>query len=166
MTQLKAVIEQVPFGVHFDYPAVRPLTPYERERRELLARYGRFAQEWGHEIASYLIQPVGTPDQLVVELYDATASQLVVACATLQRESGGAGAWYSIGTLADLARFLPAHTSNVLVLPAEPDDDLDGLCAIRSITPVWPHDDTTFTNHQQQARSSEPPFPPNSETSL
>jgi hypothetical protein len=24
MTQLKPVIEQVPFGVHFDYPAVRP----------------------------------------------------------------------------------------------------------------------------------------------
>lgn len=166
MTQLDPVIEQVSFGAHFDYPADRPLTPYERERRELLARYGHFVRERGHEITSYLIQPVGATDQLVVELFDATASQLVVVCATLQRANGGADAWYSIGTLADLARFLPSHTSNALVLPAKPDDDLDGLCAIRSITPVWPADDSTFTNHQEQARSSEPIFYPHGEPSL
>lgn len=166
MTQMEPVIKQVPFGEHFDYPAGQPVTPYERERRELLARYGRFARERGRQLTSYLIQPAGATDQLVVELFDATASQLVVTCATLQRDSGGAGMWYAIGTLADLARFLPPHTRNVLVLPAQPDDDMSGLCAIRSITPVWPADETTFTNHQEQALSGEPLFYPNGEPSL
>ncbi|MER5615972.1 hypothetical protein [Streptomyces sp. NPDC002215] len=166
MTQQEPVIEQVPFGSHFDYPADRPPPPYERERRELLARYGRFAQERDHVITSYLIRPSSATDQLVVELFDATNSQLVVTCATLQR-AGAAGVWYSIGTLADLARFLPSPTRNILVLPAEPSSDLDGLCAIRSITPVWPVDGTdTFTSHQDQARRSEPLFYPNGEPSL
>jgi hypothetical protein len=166
MTQLESVIEQVPFGEHFDYPADRPVTPYERERRELLARYGRFARERGRQITSYLIRPAGATDRLVVELFDATASQLVVTCATLHGDNQGAGVWYAIGTLADLARFLPSHARNVLVLPAQPDDDLGGLCAIQSITPVWPVDETTFTNHEQQAIRSEPLFYPNGEPSL
>ncbi|MCX4826349.1 hypothetical protein OG883_42675 [Streptomyces sp. NBC_01142] len=75
--------------------------------------------------------------------------------------------WYAIGTLADLARFVPAPTRNILVLPAEPDSDLDGLCAIRSIMPVWPVDGTdTFTSHGAQSRSSEPLFYPNGEPPL
>jgi hypothetical protein len=166
MTQQEPVIEQVPYGSRFDYPADRPLTAYERERRELLARYGRFARERERVITSYLIRPAGATDQLVVELFDATNSQLVVTCATLQR-AGGAGVWYAIGTLADLARFLPSSTRNILVLPAEPSSDLDGLCAIRSIMPVWPVDGTdSFTSHQEQARRSEPLFYPNGEPSL
>ncbi|MGP3953458.1 hypothetical protein [Streptomyces sp. 7N604] len=169
MATQEPVIEQAPFGEHFDYLADRPVTPYEQDRRELLARYARSLQQHGHEITSYLIRPAGSKDQLVVELFDATASQLVVTCATLQRENGwAAGVWYAIGTLADLARFLPAHTRNVLVLPAEPDSDLDGLCVIRSITPVWPADDNaTFTSHQDQTRRlREPLFHPNGEPSL
>ena len=42
-------------------------------------------------IESYLIRPARATDQLVVELFDATNAQLVVACATLQRDNGGAG---------------------------------------------------------------------------
>lgn len=168
MTQMKPVIEQVPFGDHFDYPADLPLTPYEQDRRELLARYSHFARERGHEITGYLIQPAGSEEQLVVELFDATTSQLVVTCATLQRDNGGVGGvWHAVGTLADLARFLPPHVRSVLVLPAEPDNDLGGLFALRSITPVWPVDDPiTFTNPQQQARINEPLFYPNGEPSL
>ncbi|MFI9772200.1 hypothetical protein ACIHJG_35860 [Streptomyces sp. NPDC052415] len=167
MDQQSPVIEQVPFGAHFDYPADQPLTPYERERRDLLTRYGRFAQERGRMIESYLIRPPGATDQLVVELFDATNAQLVVTCATLQRDNGGWGVWYAIGTVADLARFLPSPTRNILVLPTAPDSDLDGLCTVRSITPVWPADDTdTFTSHQAQARSREPLFYPNGEPSL
>ncbi|MGW3929828.1 hypothetical protein ACWECC_17240 [Streptomyces microflavus] len=167
MTQQEPVIEQVPFGSHFDYPADRPLTSHERKRRELLARYSRFARDRERVITSYLIRPAGATDHLVVELFDTTNSQLVVTCATLQRDAGGAGVWYAIGNLADLARFLPSPTRTILVLPAEPDTDLDGLCAIRSITPVWPVEGTdTFTSHQEQTRRSEPLFYPNGEPSL
>lgn len=167
MNQQKSVIEQVPFGAHFDYPADQPLTPYERERRDLLTRYGRFAQKRGRVIESFLIRPAGATDQLVVELFDATNDQLVVTCATLQCDNGEGGVWYAIGTLADLARFLPPPTRNILVLPAAPDSDLGGLCTVRSITPVWPPDDTdNFTSHQAQARSSEPLFYPNGEPSF
>lgn len=153
MTQQKPVIEEIPLGTHFDYPADQPVTTYERDRRDLIARYTRFAQGRGHVLKSYLIRPAESTNQLVVELFDATLTQLIVTCATLQRE--GVGVWYAMGTLADLARFLPSPTRNILVLPAEPDSDLDGLCAIRSITPVWPADGTdAFTNHLE----SEPPL--------
>ncbi|MFE7118524.1 hypothetical protein ACFU99_24215 [Streptomyces sp. NPDC057654] len=153
MTQMKPVSRQVPFGDHFDYPADLPPTPYEQDRRDLLARYTHFARERGHEITSYLIQPAGSQEQLVVELFDATTSQLVVTCATLQRDNGGSGVWYAIGTLTDRARFLPPHVHNVLVLPAEPNSDLDDLLALRSITPMWPVDgNITFTHRHQQTR--------------
>ncbi|MEU6290404.1 hypothetical protein [Streptomyces sp. NPDC046988] len=154
MDQQKPVVEEVPVGTHFDYPADQPVTTYEQERRELLAEYTRFAQGRGRLLKSYLIRPAGSTDQLVVELFDDTHAQLVVTCATLQRGGAGrAGVWYAVGTLADLARFLPSPTRNILVLPAEPDSDLDGLCAIRSILPVWPGTDG-FTSHPE----SEPPL--------
>ncbi|MFH8257864.1 hypothetical protein [Streptomyces roseolus] len=152
MDQQKPVVEEVPVGTHFDYPADQPVTTYEQERRELLARYTRFAQGRGRLLKSYLIRPAGSTNQLVVELFDATQAQLIVTCATLQR-GGAAGVWYAVGTLADLACFLSPPTRNILVLPAEPDSDLDGLCAIRSILPVWPGTDG-FTSHPE----SEPPL--------
>ncbi|MEU3877834.1 hypothetical protein [Streptomyces sp. NPDC029704] len=156
MDQQKPVLEEVPVGKHFDYPADQPVTPYEQDRRELLARYTRFAQGRGQLLKSYLIRPAGSTDQLVVELFDAIHAQLVVTCATLQRGgAGGVGVWYAMGTLADLARFLPSPTQKILVLPAEPDSDLDSLCAFRSVLPVWPGTGG-FTSHLE----SEPPEPP------
>ncbi|MGW3392144.1 hypothetical protein [Streptomyces cinereoruber] len=156
MDQQKLVVEEVPVGTHFDYPADQPVTTYEQDRRELLARYTRFAQERGRLLKSYLIRPAGSTDQLVVELFDATNAQLIVTCATLQRGgAGGAGVWYAMGTLADLARFPPSPARHVLVLPAEPDSDLDGLCALRSILPVWPGADG-FTSHLESGRSPGP----------
>ncbi|MFF7953677.1 hypothetical protein [Streptomyces griseorubiginosus] len=154
MDQQKPVVEEVPIGTHFDYSADQPVTTYEQDRRELLATYARFAQERGRLLTSYLIRPAGSTDQLVVELFDATHAQLVVTCATLQRGGASrAGVWYAMGTLADLARFLPSPTRHILVLPAEPDSDLDGLCAIHSILPVWPGTDG-FTSPLE----SEPPL--------
>ncbi|MFH0245957.1 hypothetical protein ACGRHY_26880 [Streptomyces sp. HK10] len=153
MDQQKPVLEEVPVGMHFDYPADQPVTTYEQDRRELLGRYTSFAQGRGRLLKSYLIRPAGSTDQLVVELFDATHAQLVVTCATLQR--GGPGVWYAMGTLADLARFLPSPARNVLVLPTEPDSDLDGLCTIRSIMPVWPGTDG-FTSHLENEPPSDP----------
>ncbi|MGP3950848.1 hypothetical protein [Streptomyces sp. 7N604] len=130
------VVQRTQCRENLDYPSDEPVTPLELQRRALLARYERFLhQGQGHEVTGYLIT---APEwRLPVELFDVTACELVVACATLARD-GRAGVWYAIGTLFDLTRFFPPATRKVLLLPARPDADLADLCTSQGVEPVWP----------------------------
>ncbi|MEU6405388.1 hypothetical protein [Streptomyces sp. NPDC046985] len=110
-------------------------TSAQTAARKLLQQYEHHARwELRADLSGYRIKVAGSVTELVVDLYDITRNELVVARATQAR----AAVREAIGELHDLARYFTPEPARVMVLPARPDEDLSELLHRQQVSAVWP----------------------------
>ncbi|WP_435060144.1 hypothetical protein [Streptomyces sp. bgisy060] len=110
-------------------------TSAQMAARKLLQRYEHHARrELRADLSGYRIKVAGSVTELVVDLYDLTRNELVVARSTQAR----AAVREAIGELHDLARYFAPEPARVLVLPDRPDEDLSDLLHRQQVSAVWP----------------------------
>jgi hypothetical protein len=117
-------------------------TPVQTAARKLLRQYERHGRwERGADLTGYRIKVAGSVTELLVDLYDLSRNELVVARATQAR----AAVREAIGELHDLARYFTPEPTRVLLLPSQPDKDLSELLHRQQVTAVWPTRPRSFS---------------------
>lgn len=102
--------------------------PYEMERAEaaLVRRYRTHLRDLGHKMSRLRVVPPGEGAPLYSDLWDETASDLIEAKASVNRDQ----LRQAVGQLLDYGRFAQAKTRSVLV-PSRPREDL--IAYLRSV---------------------------------
>jgi hypothetical protein len=108
---------------------------YEAERREqaLVLAFRDFLEGKGHDVDRLKIVPPGEAKPLFCDLFDNSANTLYEAKGSVERGS----VRMAVGQLLDYSRFVEPQPSLVVLLPAEPREDLRALLTSARIGLVW-----------------------------
>ncbi|WP_285760376.1 hypothetical protein [Nocardiopsis ansamitocini] len=120
--------------------SAQPSTPTERREAALSNAYQKHLATNGHEVKRVQIRPEGLTSTLMTDLYDVTDHVLYEAKGTSTRKD----IRMAIGQLLDYRRHVtPPNPRLAVLVPSEPDQDLQKLLIAENIALVY-QDDVSF----------------------